>query len=85
MGFPHRDSPAAQAGIRGGNRDVTVLGQTVRIGGDIIVGVDDTVVKQLNDLSVYMERNKRPGDRVTLTIIRGNQKLFIGVTIGVRP
>lgn len=85
IGTVASNSPAAQAGIRGGNRDVTVLGQTVRIGGDIIVGIDGTVVKQLNDLSVYMERNKRPGDRVTLTIIRGNQKLFIGVTIGVRP
>jgi len=78
-------SPAAQAGIRGGNRDVTVLGQTVRIGGDLLVGVDGLTVRRLNDLSVYLERNKRPGDRVTLTIIRGNQKLFIDVTLGERP
>jgi len=79
------NSPAAQAGIKGGNKDVTVLGQTVRIGGDLIVGVDDLIVKRLNDLSVYMERNKRPNDTVTLTIIRSGQKLFISVTLGERP
>jgi S1-C subfamily serine protease len=79
------NSPAAQAGVRGGNRDVTVLEQTVRVGGDLLVGVDGLAVKRLNDLSVYMERNKQPGDKVTLTIIRGNQKLFLTVTLGVRP
>ena len=79
------NSPAAQAGVRAGNRDITVLDQTVRIGGDLLVGVDGLVVKRLNDLSVYMERNKRPGDKVTLTIIREGQKLFLDVTLGVRP
>lgn len=77
-------SPAAQAGIRGGNTDVTVLGQIVRVGGDLIVGVDGHLVRRLNDLSVYMERNKRPGDKVVLTIIRENQKQYPIVTLGTR-
>lgn len=77
--------PADLAGIRGGNRDVNVLGQVVKIGGDLIVGVNGLKVKQLDDLSAYLERNCAPGDNVVLTIIRGNQKLFITLTLGVRP
>lgn len=78
------NSPAAQAGIRGGNTDVTVLGQIVKVGGDLIVGVDCHIVRRLDDLSVYMERNKKPGDKVVLTIIRGNEKQYPIVTLGTR-
>jgi S1-C subfamily serine protease len=78
------NSPAAQAGVRGGNTDVTVLGQTVRVGGDLLVGVDSHIVRRLDELSVYMERNKTPGDKVVLTIIRGTQKQYTTVTLGTR-
>jgi S1-C subfamily serine protease len=78
-------SPAAQAGIKAGNSVITVLGQTVTIGGDLIIGVDGHIVKRLDDLSVYLERNKKPGDRISLSVIRGSQKLFISLTLGQRP
>jgi S1-C subfamily serine protease len=78
-------SPAAQAGIKAGNSVITVLGQTVTIGGDLIIGVDGHIVKRLDDLSVYLERNKKPGDRISLSVIRGGQKLFISLTLGQRP
>lgn len=78
------NSPAAQAGVIGGNTDVTVLGQTVRVGGDLLVGVDGHIVRRLDELSVYMERNKKPGDKVVLTIIRGTQKQYTTVTLGTR-
>jgi len=79
------NGPCDKAGIKGGNVDRIVLGQTVRIGGDLIVGIDGRRVRQLDDISVYTERNKRPGDQVTFTIIRGGQKLLKIVTLGIRP
>jgi S1-C subfamily serine protease len=79
------NSPAAQAGIRGGTNAITVLDKTVTVGGDLIVGINGILVRQLNDISLYLERNNNPGDRVTLTIIRGNQKLSAVVTLGTRP
>ena len=77
--------PADLAGIIGGDRDVTVLGQVIRIGGDLIVGVNGLRVRQLDDLSAYVERNCVPGNNVALTIIRGNKKLLLTLTLGVRP
>jgi len=48
------------------------------------VGVDDRPVLKLNDLVVYVERNKRPGDAVTLTIIRNGLQQLIDLTLGAR-
>lgn len=79
------NSPATQAGIRGGTGDVTVMGQTIRVGGDLIVGVNGVLVRNLNEVSVYLERNNKPSDKVTLTIIRGNTKLSADVILGTRP
>ncbi len=79
------NSPMAQAGIQGGTRSVPVLGQTVTVGGDLVVAIDGHRVTQLDDISVYLERNERPGDKVTFTVIRGNQKIFPAVTLGTRP
>jgi len=77
--------PCDKAGIRGGTTNKVVLGQTIRVGGDLIVGIDGKRVQRLNDISVYVERNKRPGDQVAFTIIRSGQKLLKVVTLGVRP
>ncbi len=77
--------PCDKAGIKGGNVDRIILGQTVRIGGDLIVGIDGMRVRQLSDISIYTERNKRPGDQVAFTIIRSGQKLSKVVTLGIRP
>ena len=78
-------SPADQAGLQGGNETVTIDGQEILIGGDVIVGIDGQPVRKLNDLAVYTERNKRPGDQVTLTIIRNGQQLEKVLTLGERP
>jgi len=78
-------SPADSAGLRGGNTSVVIGGREIRVGGDVIVGVDGVPVRKLNDLVVYTERNRRPGDHVTLTIIRGGQQLGVDLTLGERP
>jgi S1-C subfamily serine protease len=77
--------PCDKAGIRGGTINKVVLGQTIRVGGDLIVGIDGNRVQRLNDISVYVERNKRPGDQVAFAIIRSGQKQIKVVTLGVRP
>jgi len=69
----------------GGDKTATIAGISYKVGGDVIVGVDGLRVRNSNDLSVYLERNTRPGDRITLTIIRSNQKLTMNVVLGERP
>ncbi len=53
--------------------------------GDVIVGVDDQSVRKLSDLAVYIERNKRSGDQITLKIIRNDQQLEKILILGERP
>ena len=79
-------SPADQVGLQGGNETVTIDGQEILIGGDVIVGIDNQTVRKHNDLLVYMERNKRPGDHITLTLIRNGLQLDpIDLELGERP
>lgn len=77
--------PADLAGLRGGNTSVSIGGQMISIGGDVIVGIDGHPVRKLNDLAVYTERNKRPGDLITMTIIRDGQQLDKDLALGERP
>ncbi len=77
-------SPADQAGLQGGTDPTIIDGQEILIGGDVIVGVDDQPVRTLNDLVVYIERNKRPGDQVTLAVIRNGLQQLIDLTLGER-
>jgi len=78
-------SPADQAGLRGGTELVIIDGQQILIGGDVIVGIDNQPVRKLNDLVVYIERNRRPRDNVTLTIISNGKQLNKVLTLGERP
>ncbi len=77
--------PADIAGLRGGNREVNLDGFVVSIGGDVIIGVEGKAVRSFYDLVVILERNYRPGDLVTLTVIRNNAVIEIELELGVRP
>jgi S1-C subfamily serine protease len=77
-------SPAARAGLRGGDRQVDVGGEPVRAGGDIIVSVDDTRVTSADDVSQLIGSHK-PGDVVRLQIVRDGKQRTITVRLGRRP
>ena len=77
--------PAEKAGLRGGTTEAIIDGSRVKVGGDIIIGVDGYVVRQFYDLVLYMERHKRPGDRAVLTILREGKTMDVEVILGARP
>jgi S1-C subfamily serine protease len=76
---------AGQAGLRGGNREVEVMGTTVNAGGDIIVAIDGTKLRDFDDLIAYLVRETEVGQEVTLTVIRDGEELEIPVILGERP
>ncbi len=78
-------SPAEQVGLRGGDQNVTLAGQFIPIGGDVITGIDGLHMRRMADLVVYMERNTSPGDSVVFEIIRDEQEISLTVTLGERP
>lgn len=77
-------SGAAKAGIKAGTENVTVAGESYKLGGDIIVGVDGAPVHDLAGLRDAVAM-KKPGDTITLTIYRGSGKLTVDVKLGRRP
>jgi S1-C subfamily serine protease len=77
--------PADTAGLRGGDRQVNLDGFVINIGGDVIIGVEDIPVRSFYDLVVILERGYRPGEVVTLTVIRDNALIDIDLELGARP
>ena len=76
---------ADEAGLRGGSRDRAVRsGNTViYLGGDIIVAIDGEAVSTLGDLYAALERS-RPGDEVTVTVVRGNREVNVTLLLSTR-
>jgi serine protease Do len=78
-------SPAEKAGIRGGAIMTEIDGREVELGGDVIIGIDDKPIRKIDDLLSYLSREKKVGDKVTLSIIRNGQVQEIGLTLAARP
>jgi S1-C subfamily serine protease len=77
-------SPAAKAGIKGGEWTATLQGQQFVIGGDVIVKADDAAIASADDLIAFLA-TKKPGDTVTITIERGGKTQDVKVTLVERP
>lgn len=75
------EGPAAQAGLRGGDRIVLAGLQQLRIGGDIVVAINGKPVTNQTDLNLLLNR-EWPGDTVTLTVVRNGKQLNIPVKLG---
>jgi putative serine protease PepD len=79
-----KNSPAAKAGLRAATRQQTVAGQTMLLGGDVIVAVDGTPVRDAPHLGNAIEQHK-PGDKVTLKVVREGATRTVEVTLGAAP
>jgi S1-C subfamily serine protease len=77
------DSPAEKAGVRGGDETRTVEGQTITLGGDVITAIDGERMESFSDLAGTVASH-RPGDRVTLDVVRDGETLQIDVTLAAR-
>ena len=78
-------SPAHLAGLRGGDRLVDVRGKTVCAGGDLIIAIDELHFDDLDALMAYLVQEKRPGDEVSLLVIRERRTLELSLQLASRP
>jgi len=78
-------SPAAKAGMRGGDRLVMFGNAQVPVGGDVITAINGTPIGGFQDLTVYLDSHTTVGQTVTVTVYRGNQKLELKATLTERP
>jgi len=77
--------PAEQAGIRGSDKQKLVNGRALEVGGDVVIAIDGKTISTFNDLLVYIALETRPGQEVTLTIVRNGKESDIGFLVGSRP
>lgn len=78
-------SPADNAGLQGSDRQVTIEGQDVRVGGDLITAIDGQPVKEFDDVVTYLARATDVGQEVSLTVLRDGGEETIPVTLAARP
>jgi len=72
-----KGSPAAEAGIRGGNRTAVIDGQTLVVGGDVLLAVEGIPAGNLADYNRMREHlQKLPaGAIITVTVLRAGRVL----------
>lgn len=78
-------SPADDAGLRGSSKEVTIEGEQVQVGGDVITAIDGQPVKDFEDLTAYLARSTRVGQAVKLTILRDGRTETLSLTLAARP
>ena len=79
-----QNGPAAEAGIEGSDGEVTVGRDSFPAGGDVITKLDGEPLEGMDELIAAVNEGS-PGDRVTLTVLRGDSERDVAVTLGKRP
>ena len=85
--------PADKAGVKAASKDTRVVlgvGTSgpvyLQSGGDLVVGIDDQAVTTFDDLLVYLEGTRSPGETIKLTVLRaGEGRKTLTLTLGERP
>jgi len=77
-------SPAEKAGLREGDDQIAFQAQTVRTGGDVIVGVNGRPLTRHEDLADVISAMSA-GDKVSLELIRDGERRTVRLELGRRP
>ena len=76
--------PADEAGLQAAEA-LRQGRQIVFNGGDVIVAVDDQTIKSRDELTIFLEGNKKVGDTVDFSIVRDEQTLTVTLKLQERP
>ncbi|MBN8583159.1 MAG: trypsin-like peptidase domain-containing protein [Anaerolineae bacterium] len=75
--------PADKAGLTAGDTPTSYA--DLFAGGDLIIAIDGRDVRTFDEMLAYLITNKSPGDTVVLTVLRGEEKVDLTITLGERP
>jgi len=78
-------SPAAKAGLQGGQQQLRLRRVVLPIGGDILTAIDGTTIASDRDLTLYLDTQTEVGQVIQVTIWRDGKELTIPVTLTERP
>jgi serine protease Do len=77
--------PADRGGVQAGHRQVTLEGRTMMVGGDVIVAINGSPVRGIDDVISYLANSTQVGQTVTLTVVRNGKQMELSVALGSRP
>jgi 2-alkenal reductase len=77
--------PAEKAGVKGGDKEVTIDGRQVDMGGDVVIAIDGQTVKRFEDMVSYLFNQTEVGQTVTLTVLRQGKEQALQLTLGALP
>lgn len=77
--------PADEADLQAGTQLVSIAGQSVTIGGDIITAINGTRIKGIDDLSTFLEEHTLPDETIDVTIVRDGQPITLTLKLDARP
>ncbi|WP_420028432.1 S1C family serine protease [Haloglomus litoreum] len=80
-----REDAPSEGVLQGSTGSTTVNGVEVPTGGDVVVGLDETPIEALNDLSIYLALETSPGDEIAVRLIRDGSRRTVSLTLGERP
>jgi S1-C subfamily serine protease len=78
-------SPAEKAGLKAGQSEVTINGQSTSVGGDVVIAYDGQVIKSSDDLITVLARSGSIGQTITLTVLRSDQQVQVPIVLEKRP
>ncbi len=78
------NGPAEEAGLQGATGEDQILGQRVPVGGDVVVEADGETIEDFADL-LNLVAFKRPGDTISLTVLRDGSRQEVDVELAARP
>jgi S1-C subfamily serine protease len=78
------NSGASKAGLKAGDMQVVVAGETYNLGGDIIVSVNGNKISGVEEIREAIAARK-PGEKLKLGIFRDEKKSSVTVTLGRQP
>ena len=81
-------TPAARAGLQGGNQELESRFPGICPpvgGGDLITAINGKPVTRFDDVLIHLESYIAPGDTVRLTVLRNQEVREVDVTLSARP
>jgi len=80
-----KGGPADMGGLHSSDRLVTINGQRVPVGGDVVIAIDGHTINTFDDLVAYLERSAGVGQSITLTVLRDGNQTTLNMTLAHRP
>lgn len=79
------DSPAARAGLRGGQERVRIGRTVLLVGGDILTAIDGRPITTGRDLLRFLDTQTTVGQTIQVTLWRDGQEVILPVTLDEQP